>query len=310
MAIGDVYYNTAQFLIQNGYTEAAASGISGDIAGESAGNPEATGPGDSEGLIQWTPGSTASPYYPIVTGDEQSDYSHQLQDILAYNKDQGTANLNLLNAQTDPVSAAEIYSKYFERPKDLYSDVNSGVANQVYQELGAGSGGNNSATNNTYLTSTVPTDAGIAGTSELGTLLGFPDFNLSDVLERLGLILLGGLLILIGVYMLAGKQILQMTPLGEMTSHSGRQQRANRATSAQRRATSDTRYEANRATSAQRRATSDTRYEAAEARRKSRESRQTNTGDMEERRLSLRERRVRLAEQTEERKRIREAANP
>lgn len=47
----------------------------------------------------------------------------------------------------------------------------------------------------------------------LGSAAG-PSFSPVDALERLGLILLGGLLILLGIYMLAGKQILALTPYG------------------------------------------------------------------------------------------------
>lgn len=70
-------------------------------------------------------------------------------------------------------------------------------------------------------TLTAATGSGSGGPSSssnplnIWNLLGIP--SPVDALERLGLILLGALLILLGIYLLAGKQTLQLTPLGKFT---------------------------------------------------------------------------------------------
>lgn len=106
-------------------------------------------------------------------------------------------------------------------------------------------------------------------------LLGIPDPV--DALERLGLIILGAILILLGVYMLAGKQVLEVTPLGRAA---GRSREAAQRTSERQ-----------------------AREAGAEARRNRREQRQGEAGQRQLRALSLRERRIKLAEDVEKRKR-------
>jgi hypothetical protein len=110
---------------------------------------------------------------------------------------------------------------------------------------------------------------GVLGT--LGDFLGLAHFNFIDVLERLGLIILGGILIVIGIYMLAGKQVLQMTPAGRFTPQGREQERRQ------------------------------TREATSERRREERAVRQREAGQRQERALGLRERRVALAEKTEAR---------
>jgi tryptophan 2,3-dioxygenase len=123
----------AEFLVRNGYSNAAAAGIAGCIAGESSFNPEAVGSGGA-GLIGWTPPSSAKPNPNIVTGNPTADLQTQLTDILAYNQI-WARYIPLLNAQTDPVAAADFYSQNFERPAVTDSDVRANVAQQVFQEL-------------------------------------------------------------------------------------------------------------------------------------------------------------------------------
>lgn len=124
------YLTIGKFLVQNGYTPVGAAGVVGCVAGESSGNPEAVGSG-GDGLIGWTPPSSGPP----LTGNASADLDTQLQAILAYNNAQGAGLIAMLNAQPDPVSAADFYSQHFERPAVTDSDVRANVANSVYQEL-------------------------------------------------------------------------------------------------------------------------------------------------------------------------------
>jgi Phage tail lysozyme len=134
------YLTIAQYLVANGYSKAAAAGIVGCIAGESGGDPEAQEGGSSggEGLIQWTPESA---YPGLVTGNATKDLDAQLPAIIAYNNAQGAGLVQMLNAIENPVQAADFYSENFERPAVTDSDVRAGVAQSVYQELVAGTGG-------------------------------------------------------------------------------------------------------------------------------------------------------------------------
>jgi hypothetical protein len=130
------YLTIAQYLVSNGYSHAGAAGVVGCIAGESGGNPEAKGD-DAIGLIQWTGSNEAD--VPPLTGNPTTDLDNQLPAIIAYNNAQGSGLVAMLNAQTDPVAAADFYSQYFERPAVTDSDVQAGVATSVYNEL-AGTG--------------------------------------------------------------------------------------------------------------------------------------------------------------------------
>jgi Phage tail lysozyme/LysM domain len=126
----------AQFLVQNGYSKAAAAGVASCIDGESGGNPESVGSGGG-GLIGWTPISSAQPNANIVTGNVEQDMMTQLSDLLFYDSNEiGQSQVSELNAQTDPVAAADFYSQNFERPAVTDSDVVPSVAEQVFSELG------------------------------------------------------------------------------------------------------------------------------------------------------------------------------
>jgi hypothetical protein len=131
------YLTIGKYLMANGYSAAGAAGVVGCIAGESGGDPEAVedsaDPSSSgEGLIQWTPGSA---YHVPVTGNATKDLDAQLPLILSYNDAQGEGLVQMLNAQTNPVDAADFYSQNFERPAVEDSDVRAGVAESVYDEL-------------------------------------------------------------------------------------------------------------------------------------------------------------------------------
>jgi len=131
------YLTIAKYLVSNGYSPAAAAGIAGCVAGESAGNPEAMQGGQSGGggLIQWTP---ISSYPGLVTGNATADIEAQLAAIITYNNAQGANLVTMLNQISDPVQAADFYSQYFERPGVTDSDVRGNVATSVYSQLQAG----------------------------------------------------------------------------------------------------------------------------------------------------------------------------
>jgi Phage tail lysozyme len=140
------YYNNllqiAMFMMNQGYSRAAAAGMAGTIAGESSGNPESVGSGGA-GLIGWTPPSSASPYSPIVTGNDQQDFDNQLEDILTYADEnsqeavaRGGVDLSTFKNLTNPNQAATDWSA-FEGPLNPGSDIRSNVVNEVYNALGS-----------------------------------------------------------------------------------------------------------------------------------------------------------------------------
>ena len=125
-----------QYLVDNGYSVAAAAGVASCVDGESGANPESEGDGGG-GLIGWTPLGSAQPDGNIITGDASADMMTQLADILYYNADEiGQSTVAELNSQTDPVAAADFYSQNFEKPAVTDSDVVPSVAQDVYSELG------------------------------------------------------------------------------------------------------------------------------------------------------------------------------
>ena len=71
----------------------------------------------------------------IGTNSVAVDMQNQLNAILQYNNAQGSSNVAELNAQPDPVTAADFYSQVFERPVVKDSDVRASVAESVYAFL-------------------------------------------------------------------------------------------------------------------------------------------------------------------------------
>lgn len=133
----DNLLTAAEYLMQNGYSRAAAAGIAGCISGESGGDPEAIGDqGTSFGLIQ----EHGSQYSSLVTGSKTADFDRQLPAIIAYNNAQGAGLIQMLNSISDPVQAADFYSQKFERPAITNSDVRPADARWVYDQLGKGQG--------------------------------------------------------------------------------------------------------------------------------------------------------------------------
>jgi Phage tail lysozyme/LysM domain len=136
IASGNNVLAIGQYLVDNGYSKAAAAGVASCVDGESRGNPESVGDGGG-GLIGWTPLGSAAPDANIVTGNASADMMTQLADILYYNSNEiGASQVAELNSQTDPVAAADFFSQHFEKPAVTDSDVQPSVAEQVFSELG------------------------------------------------------------------------------------------------------------------------------------------------------------------------------
>ena len=136
IASGNYLLAVGQFLVEHGYSRAAAAGVAGCVEGESVANPESVGSGGG-GLIGWTPINSAQPNSNIITGNAAQDMMTQLNDILYYNSGEiGQSLVNQLNAISDPVSAADFYSLNFEKPAVTYSDVRPSAAQQIFSELG------------------------------------------------------------------------------------------------------------------------------------------------------------------------------
>jgi hypothetical protein len=136
IANGNYLLAVGQYLMDNGYSAAAAAGVASCVDGESGGNPEAVGDGGG-GLIGWTPIGSAGPNANIITGNVSQDMTTQLADILYYNSTEiGQSMVDELNSQTDPVAAADFYSQNFEKPAVTDSDVRPSAAEQVFSELG------------------------------------------------------------------------------------------------------------------------------------------------------------------------------
>jgi Phage tail lysozyme len=136
IASGNDLLAIGQYLVENGYSAAAAAGVASCVDGESGGNPESVGSGGG-GLIGWTPLSSAAPNPNVITGNVAQDMMTQLADLLYYNSTEiGQSLVVELNSNTDPVAAADFYSQNFEKPAVTDSDVVPAVAEQVFSELG------------------------------------------------------------------------------------------------------------------------------------------------------------------------------
>jgi hypothetical protein len=135
IANGNYLLALAQYLVENGYSDAAAAGVASCVDGESGGNPESVGSGGG-GLIGWTPISSAAPNPNIITGNAAQDMMDQLSDILYYNSTEiGQPLVNQLDSISDPVAAADFFSQNFEKPAVTDGDVVASVAEQIFSEL-------------------------------------------------------------------------------------------------------------------------------------------------------------------------------
>lgn len=136
IASGNELLAVGQYMVEHGYTRAAAAGIASCVDGESAGNPESVGSGGG-GLIGWTPINSAQPNANIITGNATQDMKTQLADILYYNSSEiGQSLVTQLNKINDPVAAADFFSENFEKPLVTNSDVVPAVAQQIFSVLG------------------------------------------------------------------------------------------------------------------------------------------------------------------------------
>jgi hypothetical protein len=136
IANGNYLLAVAQYLVKNGYSDAAAAGAASCVDGESGGNPESVGSGGG-GLIGWTPIGSAAPNSNIITGNAPQDMMTQLADMLYYDSTEiGQSLVAQLNTITDPVAAADFFSENFEKPAVTNSDVVPSLAEQVFSELG------------------------------------------------------------------------------------------------------------------------------------------------------------------------------
>lgn len=126
----------AKYLTGHGATAIAASGIAGDVYGESAGNPESVGDGGF-GLIGWTGNTQGLPNGFRPTGNASSDLAIEIAGVLGYINQNG--GIGEVNAAKNVTQAGQIFSQRFERPAVLYSDTRPGVAQQVYNAIAAAS---------------------------------------------------------------------------------------------------------------------------------------------------------------------------
>jgi hypothetical protein len=91
------------------------------------------------GILQWTPGSSARPIQPIITGNASRDMGVQLVDALAYINSRG--GMGPINAagRISPLMAAYQMSAY-EAPAVPGSDIRENVVSQLYA-MGLDQGG-------------------------------------------------------------------------------------------------------------------------------------------------------------------------
>ena len=126
----------AKYVMSHGGTRASGAGVGGVVAGESGGDPEAqqAGGGGGQGIIQWTPGSSAFPIRPIITGNADRDMGVQLVDMMAYIGSRGgIGDLNKAGAAGGPLAAAELFSA-MEAPLVPGSDIRASVVEQLYAQ--------------------------------------------------------------------------------------------------------------------------------------------------------------------------------
>lgn len=188
----DIY----SFLTGQGLSANAAAGILGNIFGESGGNPESQGSGGN-GLIGWTP-----PLSGAVTGNVQKDLAFQEAALMTFIKKNSSISA-INNNSSSPTAAASYFIYNLERPANPAGDlpIRAQVASDVAAAAKSGNWPQGTAATNASIGSDV-------ASSILGTLLGGLGFSgdMSDMLERGALILLGATLLVIGIWRLdAGK---------------------------------------------------------------------------------------------------------
>lgn len=171
---------------------------------ESGFNPQAVSPAGAQGIAQFEPYTwagercTGSPFNPAdafkcyskLMGQLVRHYHGNIRDALAaYNAGEGGESKGI--------------------GFDYADEILHLAGKPLNVKGGPGKGGSTPATTTSFLGSII------------GGLFGIG--NWQDTLERLGLILFGGLLILVGVWLLAGKQTLHVaTEVAENTTPEGK----------------------------------------------------------------------------------------
>lgn len=237
---GGYYMNnlvsTAEFLMSNGWSQAAAAGAAGTIAGEGLGSPEVSGSA-GWGLLGWTPPTTANPYGEAVafhgqfsdggitdyttkvsTATLQNDFNDQLADMVSYAQSnsgeavgRGGVSYDQFIKATDPVQAASWWSA-FEGPQVPGSDIRTGVVNQIYQDLNGYKPNSGYALPATLDSATQPSGGSTQCLGVTVPVLGCLGVQVPTIqslendilgyLERLGLFILGGIFVIMGLYLL------------------------------------------------------------------------------------------------------------
>jgi Phage tail lysozyme len=196
-------------LLAEGASSVQAAGIMGNMQNESGFDPEAIGDqGTSFGLVQ-----QHGNFSFLVTGNTTADLTKQLQNIkgdigLASGSSAGAAASGFAANFEKCVGCQVGGAQNLQRSSNaqaIFNMAQSGNWQQAATGAAAGSGGTQSAT----LTSFNPLNL-IPGFSEIaGSLnpikwiedaLGIPNFK--DIIMRLGLILLGGIVIIVGIIVL------------------------------------------------------------------------------------------------------------
>ena len=228
-------------LIQAGLSGAQAAGVMGNAQYESGDNVEASAVDSngklSNGLIQWNEGT-----YPnagsLVTGNGPSDLNNQIQFLL-----HNTNNTGKGLAGTSAAQVAGNWAQYVEvcagcQPGGSQYNARVAAAQQIYNDAvsnnwptpttGSASNTSNTASNASLLSDlfgNIPqlltSAAGDIGSAILGSL-GIP--SLKDMLERLGLLILGAIVLFIGIRMLVqsdGKQAINIAPEDATATDSG-----------------------------------------------------------------------------------------
>ena len=126
--------SVAAYIDSHGGIRGTGAGVGGVVAGESGGDPEIIQQGvatPGEGILQWTPGSSAQPYQPIITGNPGRDMATQLADMLYYiNQRGGMGDLNAATRSGGPMAAAQLFSA-MEAPLVPGSDIRPSVVSQL-----------------------------------------------------------------------------------------------------------------------------------------------------------------------------------
>ena len=174
--------------------------VAAQIQDESGFQPDVTSSAGAEGFAQFLPSTYAA------EGGKGSPYvaNNELQPYINLTNQ----NLKWSGGNVEKALAAYNAGEHNWRAGLGYADTILGNANEPLSSTAtpgdvnvSGDGGSNSSS-----------------TPATGSL-GFGPFSISyDVIERFGLVVLGGLLILVGIWLLAGKQSIKLVMQGAKTA--------------------------------------------------------------------------------------------